>query len=459
MRCVIEKPRVAVIGAGLAGLSAAYRLHKAGVHVDVYEARHHVGGRVMTARVNGKIVELGGRSFADGGDARHIRTLAKEVGIEIVDETFDTYAEYFTGDVFISFDMVQALRGLDAQALRQRLEEAARGATSLKDVFDALFEPGSSIYKLLRMRIAAYEGGDIQELSPVYIETLYHMLLGGIAAAHSGGSEDAVRHISYIREGNALLPIKLAAALGDNLYLGKQLARVSNVASGALRLSFGDGVEIEADKVIFAMPCSVYNDIMFEDGIIPQERLDAIRKVPYGANAKVVFSFDPPSTAKVRIGFDRSFFWSGDAYSPGIALMYYVGEAARFIEQDLSTLCAPELSVVQRVLGDFDGVPTAYRCTRDAQLAEYEDIVLGKSWPLDPFVKGSYSYIAPGQEEVFTSVIEVAGETVKELFAPIDHKIYFAGEHASVLADVPGTMEAACESGERAARMIMKAQG
>lgn len=47
-------------------------------------------------------------------------------------------------------------------------------------------------------------------------------------------------------------------------------------------------------------------------------------------------------------------------------------------------------------------------------------------------------------------------EIVKPLFAPIDDRIYFAGEHASILFDVPGTMEAACESGERAARLILK---
>ena len=40
---------------------------------------------------------------------------------------------------------------------------------------------------------------------------------------------------------------------------------------------------------------------------------------------------------------------------------------------------------------------------------------------------------------------------------PIDQKLYFAGEHTSILMEFPGTMEAACESGERAARMILKA--
>lgn len=47
-------------------------------------------------------------------------------------------------------------------------------------------------------------------------------------------------------------------------------------------------------------------------------------------------------------------------------------------------------------------------------------------------------------------------ETIKSLFTPIDKKIYFAGERTSILMHASGTMEAACESGERVARMIEK---
>ncbi|AEI89495.1 MAG: Protoporphyrinogen oxidase HemY/PPOX [Candidatus Midichloria mitochondrii] len=40
--------RIAIIGAGPAGLTAAYRLHKANLDIDVFEARDRVGGRVFT---------------------------------------------------------------------------------------------------------------------------------------------------------------------------------------------------------------------------------------------------------------------------------------------------------------------------------------------------------------------------------------------------------------------------
>ncbi len=75
------KQDVAIIGAGLAGLTAAYRMQKNGVNVEVYEARKRVGGRVLTALVknsSGKysIAELGGQNITDGGAAANIINLA-----------------------------------------------------------------------------------------------------------------------------------------------------------------------------------------------------------------------------------------------------------------------------------------------------------------------------------------------------------------------------------------------
>jgi monoamine oxidase len=52
--------KIVIVGAGLAGLSAAYELKKLGYDVHVYEARHRVGGRAFSFRFGRKIVEGGG---------------------------------------------------------------------------------------------------------------------------------------------------------------------------------------------------------------------------------------------------------------------------------------------------------------------------------------------------------------------------------------------------------------
>ena len=77
--------RVVVVGAGLAGTTAAYRLAQQGISVQLFEARDRVGGRCWTARsfADGQMAEHGGEFI----DTRHVhlRGLAKELGLPLDD--------------------------------------------------------------------------------------------------------------------------------------------------------------------------------------------------------------------------------------------------------------------------------------------------------------------------------------------------------------------------------------
>jgi protoporphyrinogen/coproporphyrinogen III oxidase len=79
----VKTPRAVVAGAGIAGLTAAYRLQQAGWEVEVFEAEHRAGGRVETIVQHGYRVDTGATAFA----ARYpIATqLARELGLRIVD--------------------------------------------------------------------------------------------------------------------------------------------------------------------------------------------------------------------------------------------------------------------------------------------------------------------------------------------------------------------------------------
>src|SRR6185503_5146275 len=75
-------PRIAVVGAGLAGLTCAYRLRQAGRLATVYEASERVGGRCWTLRgafEDGQIAEHGGELIDTGHD--QIRDLIRELDL------------------------------------------------------------------------------------------------------------------------------------------------------------------------------------------------------------------------------------------------------------------------------------------------------------------------------------------------------------------------------------------
>jgi protoporphyrinogen/coproporphyrinogen III oxidase len=71
--------RVAVIGAGVTGLTAAHRLSRAGLEVRVLEASGRVGGKVWTAGFGGRRVELGADAFLARG--KEVVELCRELGL------------------------------------------------------------------------------------------------------------------------------------------------------------------------------------------------------------------------------------------------------------------------------------------------------------------------------------------------------------------------------------------
>src|SRR5579862_2298444 len=77
-----SRQKITVIGAGLAGLTAAYRLKKIGHPCEIYEARNRPGGRVFTAYFGQAYEELGGKNVYDGGEGKNILALIDELGLQ-----------------------------------------------------------------------------------------------------------------------------------------------------------------------------------------------------------------------------------------------------------------------------------------------------------------------------------------------------------------------------------------
>jgi oxygen-dependent protoporphyrinogen oxidase len=73
-------PSIAIIGAGITGLTAAYRLHERGLKVKVLERAPQAGGAIRSIRENGYLIEAGPNSLQLG--ANEVRQLIKDVGLE-----------------------------------------------------------------------------------------------------------------------------------------------------------------------------------------------------------------------------------------------------------------------------------------------------------------------------------------------------------------------------------------
>ncbi|GAB4189157.1 MAG: hypothetical protein Tsb0015_09720 [Simkaniaceae bacterium] len=443
------RPHIAVIGGGIAGLTAAYRLHQAGLNVDLYEARGRVGGRILSVKIHNKIGELGAQNILDGGDGTNILRLVKEFGLKLIQSQIRLNHYYFSGEELIPVQQLPKDMIYDPQSLKMHLTNISLKANNMSDILRAFFAKENYYYKSFAARLAAYEGNVVEDLSPLSLETFYYMLLGGLSLSHQ---KPAIDFLS-IKGGNSLLPNTIAEALGEKVHLQMPLSSLQKNPKGRYLLTFQNGQIVQADILLLAIPCSVYQDIHFAENVIPEETLQAIRNVQYGTNAKILVPF--PCGPQQQIGLIHEDLVSFFDSINHVLTLYFVGNAGYFSKDTILENYLLGQSMIEKGYQEKrpDFSPPDY--AEDISFAAYERAV-GYSWPGDPYAKGSYSSVAPGQEEVFTAIEEIYGEKSKTLFAPLEQTLFFAGEHTSVSLESLGTMEGACESGERAARIIQK---
>ncbi len=442
-----QSPKVVVIGAGLAGLTTAYRLQAAGMDVNVYEARNRVGGRVLTANLNNQVVELGAQTFTNPLKHPHLCCLIHEFGLEIVENIVPLNYSYFDGEKLIpTAQLIEKLQ-LDSSDLHNKLIEISATCSNMKEVLEKLMRKDDPLFKIMAIKLAIYEGDSIEKLSTLYIDTLSYFLTE-LISVKTKEEENCYINRSSIKNGNATLPEKMASHLSSRLNLNRCLTKISKNSEGTFTLTFDNVENVKADILVLAIPCSIYKDIHFENSAIPFDRLECISSIKYGTNSRVLIPFD--NTIEKTLGIVGDDIYGNFDSFREILAVNFIDVVTLHPEEQFASLNAVLEPVIRKVF-NHPFVPPA--CANDQNFVAYT-CPIRYSWLNDPFVKGSYSYISPGQESILTSITEKNGEKFKAVFAPIQN-LYFSGEHASI-SEVSGTMEAACESGERTARAILK---
>lgn len=448
-----QNPKVAIIGGGLSGLTAGHKLTQAGIDVEIFEAKERVGGRVLSAYVKGVLVELGGQSLSDGGSAATILSLADEFGIGVIERMKKLNLYYCVGgEKKLIGNMAESL-GYSDEELSKKLAELSQKSTSMQDIIDALFDKTDDNHQIASSRLAIYEGSAPSKLSVGSIDVLEEMLKGGLSTVHQNESCDDVFTIKVksIDGGNARLPLAIANRLGNKVHLKYPLKKISKNDDGSFTLFFKNQKSVIADIVLLTVPLPLYQEIEFEEEVISKKRLDQIQLMSFGSNAKIFLPFKSCGN-KNYLSSINSIAFNGrttDAWS-----LYFCDKEASFDKETIQQAFKKQIPFLNHFI-DQDLSKETVMFAKDQQFESYDHLI-GFSFVTDPYTKGSYSTISPLSEALQREVIEIDGERVRKMFTPISDSIYFAGEHTTADLDIIGTMEAACESGAKAARMIQR---
>ena len=463
---------IAVIGGGLAGLTTAYELQKLidanplteKVTLHLYEAKERLGGRVFTVHLEGKPAELGGENINDGGEALHIRRVAKELGLKIKSRKTSLYTRVYFDPSSKKEYKIEELKPyfpkITQKQLVKTLAEGEKRSKNLGQVLDFFFSKYPALTSaekkhrlLLRKAIAgamqSYEGGEVGQLSVRYAHgSLAEMMMPFLA-----GYKPEPYATDSIEGGNSNLVLALAQKLKGRIQMNRPLVEIKKSSLGfELRFeSQGTTEKIYADIVVLAIPGKPYGNIQFGDGTIDPQRLEAIKTISYASHAKILVPAPPPEEYKM-ISTPGVDIWrqSEDSWYT----LYFHGEAGLMKNQsDLKNgfnLANQALPASQKMtLKNEIQVPIKI-------FSEYQEPV-AMAWTQDPFIQASYSFFTPRMREQLEKTVLVDGIKVLPLFLPIDRKIFFAGEHTTTDQDIRGTMEAAVGSGDSAAKLVWAA--
>lgn len=451
-----DGPRIAIVGAGLAGLTAAYRLHQAGVTPLVFEARDRVGGRCWSARGfrGGQIAEHGGEFI----DTRHVhlRVLVDELGLEL-DDLWDawipgsTSLTYVDGGLAKGGEVLAPLTpAIDRLVELAELGPIAAGITpprlaafdelTARDWFVEEVGPAQGgAYRLWSMRLAGWYGVDADVLGAGSLIDFY--------ATDWPGADERYT----VRGGNDQVPARLLEALPEGTVTFDAPLETVRAVDDRVELRFG-GVPapVVADRVVLAVPSTTLRQVDLAQAGFSPEMLSGVDELGMGTNAKVLLQFDRP----FYTGFGD---WSGGLSRGddpligtwessgtdgnddlGLLTVYSGGRVGAGYEADEPHAPA-SAGVVEEMLAAIGAaVP-------DISSAFDGDAWLD-AWVMDPWVGGSYAAFLPGQLSRFWGALGTA-----------QGRIHLAGEQTSSYSQ--GYLNGGVESGSRAASEVLAVLG
>lgn len=436
---------VVVVGAGLAGLTAARAIHDAGVDVVVWEARDRVGGRTWTSELDGAAIDLGAQwlgpeqhrmhALADRFDLERFPTWSEGDSLVVDGEDVTTYG----GTVPLLGPLQLARMAAALLQLRVMARTAERGrvdrwpslATSLsttigddsaRRVVDAAIRVifGEEPDRLSAAWAAAYAaaaGGDLLDLTAIEGGAQQTRLVGGTQA------------------------FSRALADGLEIELGRPVAGIER-GTGGVTVTASDGARVRAQHVVVAVPPPLLADIEHTPEL-PEPLRTTLEAIEMGSTTKVFVTYDEPfwreeglrgeavlTDGPVQVVFDNS---SVDGAVP-MLLAFVTGDAARHAatrpDEELRTAV---VGALVRAFGDRAASPRA---------------VVQQHWAREAWTGGC---------PTANLVLPLGHARGPGVLRRAVGRLHLAGTETA--REWRGYMEGAVESGERAAAEVLAALG
>ncbi len=441
---------VVVVGAGLAGLSAARHLVDAGLSVVVLEARDRVGGRTHSIDVNGSRIDVGGQWIGPGQKSMY--ALVEELGLEthptpvggrqILDRAgkVSGYAGTIPklGPIHLvqlqwALTLINRVSGRVPPDRPWDTPDAAELDAITVDAWVRKWIPSSEVRALLRPTMRTVLGADPGEISLLHF-AWYVSSAGGfmpLVDVENGFQQDR------IVGGAQTVSERLADKVGrDNIHLNTPVRAVHRD---------DDGVTVEADgkswrarRVIVAAPLGLLDRIRWEP-MLPPMRDQLHQRCPVGATVKVFAAYKESFWRKKGLSGEAvctegpiSVVFDNTAPDGKPMLLAFVtGTPARgWSERDPKERVGEVLKLLASYYGDDALTP---------------DWTHEQDWSTEPWSGGCpVTQFPPGTLSVF-------GPSLRK---PVG-RVHWAGTETAERCT--GFMEGAVVSGERAAAEVLMA--